>query len=424
MTGSKVRKPVPISHLNAWRMQRQFLNRPFGSKNIVDLIKSIGWIYSPGCSTPYLSLWARMSPFRAEDLNRLVFDDHKLLQLETLRGCTMLVPRDQANIALRIRTRTFTELSKQARQQMPITDAEMEKLKAAILKSLHSGPKTAEQLQQMLPPDLIRDFGADLKRIGLTNSLSLGINLLKEEGKVLKQQSKRRLDIMDYSFVLTSSILPEADPFSLRLEEACAQLADQYFKAEAPARAKDFAWWAGINVTDAIRGGGEIKPKLVPVSVEGTADEFLISESELDDFFAFEPQDFVINFIPYRDTYLKGQREILNRFISSEHADKPFSRWKGKLINDPLATIIVNGRVVGVWEWSEDGDDIDLLLFDSIAKSAERAIHKRASELAGFIRSNLGEVRLQGVDYGPHQTTGIHDLKAFWGKGAQADSRV
>src|SRR5437762_13171691 len=148
MIDSKVRKPVPISHLNAWRMQRQFLNRPFGSKNIVDLIRSIGWIYSPGCSTPYLSLWPRMCPFRAEDLNRLVFDDHKLLQLETLRGCTMLVPRDQANIALRIRTRTFTELSKQARQQMPITDAEMEKLKAAILRALQSGARTAEQIQQ------------------------------------------------------------------------------------------------------------------------------------------------------------------------------------------------------------------------------------------------------------------------------------
>src|SRR5947207_5862146 len=385
MTGSKVKKPVPLAHLNSWRMHRQFLDHPFSSKSLLELIKSIGWIYSPGCSTPYLSLWARITSFKAEDLNRLVFDDHKLVQVETLRGCTMLVPRDQANIALRIRTRTFTELSKQARQQMPITDAEMEKLKGAILKSLHSGPKTSEQLQQMLPPNLIRDFGADLKRIGLTNSLSLGINLLKEEGKVLKQQSKRRLDIMDYSFVLTSSILPEADPFSLRLEEAFAQLADQYFKAEAPARAKDFAWWAGINVTDAIRGGGEIKPKLVPVSVEGTADEFLISESELDDFFAFEPQDFVINFIPYRDTYLKGQREILNRFISSEHADKPFSRWKGKLINDPLATIIVNGRVVGVWEWSDDGDDIDLLLSDSIANSAERAIHYRVSELSGLI---------------------------------------
>src|SRR5207245_3570219 len=156
----------------------------------------------------------------------------------------------------------------------------------------------------------------------------------------------------------------------------------------------------------------------------GSAADFLFRYLELHGVSGFEPQYFVINFIPCRDTSPQGQREIVNRFLSSQPAAKPFSRSKGKLINDPLATIIVNGRVVGVWEWSEDGDDIDLLLFDSIAKSAERAIHKRASELAGFIRSNLGEVRLQGVDYGPHQTTGIHDLKAFWGKGAQADSRV
>src|SRR5437867_7425477 len=146
MTGSKVRKPVSLEHLNAWRMRRQFLDRPFGSKNLVDLIKSIGWIYSPGCSTPYLSVWARMSPFRAEDLHRVVFDDHKLIQLETLRGCTMLVPRDQATIALRIRTRTFTELSKQACQQMPITEVEMGQLKGGSLQSLHSGPRTSEQL--------------------------------------------------------------------------------------------------------------------------------------------------------------------------------------------------------------------------------------------------------------------------------------
>ena len=119
MTSSKVKKSVPLAHLNAWRMRRQFLDHPFTSKNLLDLVKSIGWVYSPGCSTPYLSLWARTPSFKAEDLNRLVFDDRKLIQLETLRGCTMLVPRDQANIALRIRTRTFTELGKQARQQMP-----------------------------------------------------------------------------------------------------------------------------------------------------------------------------------------------------------------------------------------------------------------------------------------------------------------
>jgi hypothetical protein len=84
-------------------MHRQFLDRPYESKNLLDLIKAVGWIYSPGCSTPYLSLFARLNSFKTEDLHKLVFDERKLVQLETLRGCTMLVPRDQAAVALRIR---------------------------------------------------------------------------------------------------------------------------------------------------------------------------------------------------------------------------------------------------------------------------------------------------------------------------------
>src|SRR6185369_2685734 len=159
-------------HVNSWRMHRQFLDHPYPSKNLLDLIRSVGWIYSPGCSTPYLSLWSRISSFKAADVDKLVFEDKKLIQLETLRGCTMLVPRDQASVALRIRTPTSTELSKQARQQMPVSDADMEKLKTAVLTVLHSGPKTAEQIHRAVPANLVRDFAPELKRIGLVNSLS------------------------------------------------------------------------------------------------------------------------------------------------------------------------------------------------------------------------------------------------------------
>jgi hypothetical protein len=308
---------------------------------------------------------------------------------------------------------------------MPMSEADVEKLKTAILNALHGGPKTSDQIQRSVPASLVKEFGPELKRIGFTSSLSLAINLLKEEGKVLKQQGKKRLDSTEYGFLLTSSLLPEVDPFSLRMEEACAHLAAQYFRAEAPARVKDFAWWAGINVTDAMKAAAEVKPKLVPIAVEGTKDEFLVSESDVDALLSFKPPEAAVNFIPYRDTYLKGQQQVVNRFVAEEHADKPFSRWKGKLINDPLATILFNGRVIGVWEWNDDEEEVDLLLFESnIPKSVDKVIHKRAGELANFIRANLGEVRLQGSDYGPHQMTGIHDLKAFWGKGAQVDVRV
>jgi Winged helix DNA-binding domain len=421
MPQAKPKKPVPLQHLNSWRMHRQFLDRAFESSNPLDLINSIGWIYSPGCSTPYLSLWARLASFRTEQLNTLVFDQRKLVQLETLRGCTMLVPRNQAAVALRIRPRTYTELAKQARQQMPVTEAEMDKLKTKLIQELEGGSKTAEQLQAATPRNLIKDFGPELKRIGFINSLSLALNLLKEEGRIIKIQTRRRLDSTSYSYILLSQLLPEIDPFAMRNDEAWARLAGQYFKAECPARAKDFAWWAGINVTDAIRGIQEVKPKLVSIAVEYSKDEYLIPESDLQEFYSFSSQDSAFNLIPYRDIYLKGQREIVDRFLPVEHADKPFSRWKGKLINDPIATIVRDGQVVGVWEWNESNEDIDLILFETTPKTVEKAIRKRALALAEFIRSDLGQTRLHGLDFGPHQMTCIHDLKAFWGRGAQVD---
>src|SRR5678815_2303763 len=169
----KLKKPVSLPHLNSWRMRRQFLDRPFESNNLLDLINAIGWIYSPGCSTPYLSLWARLSSFKTENLNKLVFEDQKLVQLETLRGCTMLVPRSQAAVALRIRPRTYTELAKQARPMMPVSDAEMDKLKTRLIQELEQGSRTTAQLQQAIPRPLMKDFGPELKRIGFINSLSL-----------------------------------------------------------------------------------------------------------------------------------------------------------------------------------------------------------------------------------------------------------
>jgi DNA glycosylase AlkZ-like len=421
----KLKKPVSLSHLNSWRMHRQYLDRPFGSSSkLLDLINAVGWIYSPGCSTPYLSLWARLSSFKTEDLNKLVFDERKLVQLETLRGCTMLVPRSQAAIALRIRPRTYTELAKQVRQQMPVTDAEMDKIKTKLVHELEGGSKTTSQLEAAIPRVLIRDFGPELKRIGFINSFSLALNLLKEEGRIIKIQTRRRLDSTEYSYILLSDLLPEVDPFAMRNDEAWMRLASQYFKAEAPARSKDFAWWAGINVTDAIKGIEEAKPKLVLVSVEGSKDEYLIPESDVDEFYSFSPEDSPSNLIPYRDTFLKGQREIVDRFLRVEHADKPFSRWKGKLINDPIATVVRNGQVVGVWEWNESTENVDLILFETTPKAVEKAVRKRAADLSDFIRRDLGQTRLHGLDFGPHQMTCIHDLKAFWGKGAQVDVRA
>lgn len=396
-------------------MHKQWLDRPFTGSSPLDLIRSIGWIHAPGCATPYLSLWARMSGFRAGTLDRLVFRDHKLIPLETLRGAAMLVPAREAAVAIQVGTRTFTELAEQAEGMLPLTRREMERLKSAVIAALESGAKSEDRILDEVPSKLVREFPSTLRRIGMTGSLRVAINLLKEEGRIVKIPDRKHLDSAEASYVLLSKLLPDADPFALKPELANAQLAALYFRAEGPARIKDFAWWSGLQVTEAIRAAGAVGPKLCPVRVTGVKDEFLISESDMEEFAGFEPATPVVNFIPFRDVYLKGQREIARRFTRPEHADKPFARLRGRTSADPLASILHNGEVVGIWEWSTARQGkLDFVLFDDdLGSDVLGLIRKRASKLQSFIRNDLGKTR--NVTAEPGTTAiGIHGLQSDW----------
>ena len=94
-------------------------------------------------------------------------------------------------------------------------------------------------------------------------------------------------------------------------------------------------------------------------------------------------------------------------------------------MSDPIATVIRNGQVVGVWEWdSAAKGTLNFELFEKgIVKPDLDRISKRAAELARFIRKNLKDGRLQGTDSN-RQMTRISDLKTYWGQGAEADVRA
>ncbi len=425
MKAKRSRKPFLVQHLNAWRMHRQWLDRPFKGGDLLDLVRSVGWIHSPGCCSPYLSVWARLDKFQPASLDGLVFKKRKLVRLETLRGCTMLVPREDAPIALRVRSRTFTDLAREARTLLPINAKEIDQLKDAVIRAMESGLTTRDEIRDAVPSHLVRDFPLRLKRIGLTGSVSLAIRVLEEDGRIVKVQSIKHLNSTESKYGLLSEVLPEVDPFQLKPEIANIELAKLYFRSEGPARVKDFAWWAGINVTDAIRAAQEIQPSLEPIKVTSSKDQFLMNGSDLEEFADFTPDNSTVNLIPYRDIYLKGQREVVDRFVSSDHSDKPFARWRGKLINDPIATVIWNGQVVGVWEWDSSAQGaLNFELFEKgIAKPDLNRISKRAAKLARFIRKNLNKGRLQGSD-SSRQMTRISDLKTYWGHGAEADVRA
>jgi hypothetical protein len=60
--------------------------------------------------------------------------------------------------------------------------------------------------------------------------------------------------------LLEERVAPSAD---LHREEALARLAGMYFRSHSPASLSDFAWWAGLTITEARRAAGFIEDRLV-----------------------------------------------------------------------------------------------------------------------------------------------------------------
>ena len=78
-------------------------------------------------------------------------------------------------------------------------------------------------------------------------------------------------------------------------------------------------------MTDAIKGIEEVKPKLVPITVEGSKDEYLIPESDIQDFYNFSPQEYLPEEITGTTFYNPGKNareEELRKYLKNLWKEK------------------------------------------------------------------------------------------------------
>lgn len=117
-------------------------------------------------------------------------------------------------------------------------------------------------------------------------------------------------------------------------EKAIAEIVKKYFQSHGPALLKDFTWWSGLTVKDALLGI-EKNPQINQEKVEGKV-------------YYFFPEDFKateeIFLLPNYDEYVVAyaDREILNGNVNKLKLDLR----QNSLFNN---TIIIDGKIEGTW---------------------------------------------------------------------------
>ena len=155
------------------------------------------------------------------------------------------------------------------------------------------------------------------------------------------------------------------------LEEALARLARRYFQSHGPATVKDFAWWSGLNLTEATHALESIKADLVS-AVSG------------DRVMWYAPEKIPAGKTVPKDAFLMS---VYDEYGISY---KDRSDLSGPKITVPVINtiLVVTGKVVGTWKRTEASDHVAVEVtpaLNTFSKTDQASIRTAAKTYGKFL---------------------------------------
>ena len=394
------------SKLRAWWSHRQGLDGSLDGKPPAEVLERTGWARSVGGVGPYLTLFARAGITReAADAAVAKLEIH---ELPSARGCTYVLPASDFALALKI-SQNFGGGEMNVARKLGVTDKEIDKLCAAVVKALAKGPMDPEEIRASIG-GAARSLGPEGQKKGLSSTLPLALGRLQEEGEICRIPTNGRLDQQRYRYTLWRPN-PLAK-FKLSADEAQTELARRYFTWIAPATVAEFQWFSALGVKAA---KAAIEPlRLVPLADGDARLMFAKDREEFESFrIAKQPQYVLVSSIDgitllRRD--LKGllAPQDLTRLVIHDKASKP----AGGLVDLPSHGIFDRGRLVGLWEYDPAAEAIAWTAFGIKDKALTEAV-RRTEE---YVRVQLGDARSFSLDSPKSRAPRIETLRKAAGK--------
>lgn len=162
-------------------------------------------------------------------------------------------------------------------------------------------------------------------------------------------------------------------------EEALAEFARRFFTGHGPATLRDFTLWSGLAATEAKAGLEMAKPDLSYTEIENKIYWFGQDAST-----TLEAPP-LVRLIPAYDEYLIAYHDYNRATLS-------FDPKYGKQVSDSAAqTILLDGRVVGVWKRTFKKDRVVMTLsyFEKLTLAQIEAVSAVASQYGRFMNMSV-----------------------------------
>jgi hypothetical protein len=383
---------MDMTKRRAWWSHKQGLDGRLHGQTAAAILQQTGWARSVGGVAPYFTLFARAGIGRPSADQSVA--DLEIHELPAARGCTYVVPAADFALALKV-GQGFGDGEMKVAAKLGVTEAEIEKLRAAVLKALGKGVLDTDQIREAVG-SAARSLGEDGKKKGLTTTLPLALGDLQSAGEIRRVPINGRLDQQRYRYTLWRPN-PLAG-FKLTLEEANVELARRYFTWIGPASLAEFQWFSALSVK---ANKAAVEPlKLVPLE---PGDPRMMLPEDRDKFAAFQvPKKPQYSLVAGIDGIFLLRRDLLGLPEAS------------KGVKDlPSHAILDRGRLAGLWEFDTATNSIVWISYEK----ADAALKRAVAVTEEYVRNDLGDARSFSLDSPKSRIPRIEELRA-WKAGA------
>jgi uncharacterized protein YcaQ len=386
---------LPRQQVNCFVLGKQHLTPETRGSDVLQVVHDIVALHSTAPLSPYLSLWSRIEAFRADELDRKLYDTRRLVRLTCMRSTLHVVPAVEMPLFFQATQRQQRRSTTQMNYLLVQSGACEEGQEEATLRRLQEliaavvaerGPSTVAELTECIPDLTARIEYAPDKPYGGT--FSLGSQLVPWMcmlGLLVRAQPRGTWRSNLYAYAPLADWLPNVDLASIEPQEAQVQLLRQYLAAFGPATLEDMAWWSGLTKGETRRALSALGKELAEVTIEGLGDGYLMLAAETAHLAqAATTPERVIHLLPSLDPYIMGYTDR-RRFLDEARYGQVFDR-AGNAFN----TVWVDGDVMGVWQELEAG--VDVLVWD---EAPREAVATEAARLGAFLHGSQVPVEVK-----------------------------
>ena len=363
-----------IRTLNAWNHFRQHLAPEMQTRNLPKVVRDIGGLHATCGTTPYLSLHARIPGLTRSDLDRELYQKHSLGRIRCVRGTVYVHTREMLPVVYQATARLLLPATRRYMEARDVSGRDFHQISRAILKLLAGRELTASAIKSSLGTE------ADVSSI-LYHMCDLGLLIRGRPEKGWRDKNHAYARFVD-SF-------PDIELSSLTERDGETALVRAYLHAFGPVTETDIAWWTGLGKTRVRAALARLEPEVTSVSIIDLCPKAVIHRKDGRRLGELEPyRTQAVHLLPCLDPYPMGFKER-GRYLDPADSERVFDR-SGNI----TSTIMVGGRVTGVWDFERDPRPcVKLHFFRDLSRAVIQRIHQQAERVGTFMADGAVDVR-------------------------------